>query len=141
MVILVLDSESVQERASPHSVSTLRHYRRFIGGVPEPSSSAFLFIPKPNATFVLSAGTGVPACDVEWEPAPSPDVILENPAFGPGEPLARVSPPPSRFGLIVTPVNCDCGAGRVMNPDSAAAFAAAMSFFFCFFSALLFANG
>ena len=41
------------------------HYRFFAGGVPDPSSPAFRFVPNPNANFVRSPELGVPAPEAD----------------------------------------------------------------------------
>lgn len=58
-------------------------HRLFDGGVAIASSmSAFLFVPRPNATLGRSPGPGVPSC----EGALSTMVdIRENPGFGTGD--------------------------------------------------------
>jgi hypothetical protein len=108
-------------------------HRLFGGGVPSTSSTAFLFDPNVNVTFVRSLGTGVLSC--EAVPSSTVDVdILEKPGLGAGE-------PPFGSGLIVNGV---CGAGRVMKPAAscaANAVSTALDPFLSFFSDLPFFNG
>jgi len=62
-------------------------HRLFEGGGPIKSSAAFLFDPKPKATFVRSEGTGVPVC----VGVSAADEIREKPGFiagGDVDPLA-----------------------------------------------------
>lgn len=119
-------------------------YWRFLGGGdPSASSPAFLLAPNPNVTFDRSLGTGVLPCEGE-----SIAEILENLdllAVGAGEPVSGVGAideKPEGPGLVLL-LACDCGAGRVMKPVESrfCAFAFAASFFFDFFSVLLFDRG
>jgi hypothetical protein len=58
-------------------------YRLFDGGVAITSSaSAFLFIPRPNATLGRSPGAGVPSCEGVLSTIVD---IRENPGFGAGD--------------------------------------------------------
>lgn len=77
------------------------------------------------------------------------DEILENLdlfAVGAGEPasgVGAIDEKPEGPGLALLALACDCGAGRVMKPVESrfCEFAFAASFFFDFFSALLFDRG
>lgn len=117
--------------------------------MPTHSSVAFLFAPKPNATLVRSPVTGVALCDCEG--VSRADDILENPGFalGAGDPdIGPMDEKREGVGLVpfvkAMPSTDDCGAGKVMKPESGiwGALALAASFFLLlFFSVLPFDNG
>jgi len=88
-----------------------RFQRLLFGGVPYPSSPAFLLL-NPMTTFVRSMGTGVPPSLGESK-STADEMIRENPGLGAGEAPVEPAPEP-RAGEASR--SLDTGAGSVMNP-------------------------